>query len=85
MSTRRLHIVPLPSFREMDFESSTASGLRYAIFRAVNCWHLRLGRPTTQGRETYRACLRCGMRRRFDLQTWKCIGRYYSPDVERRN
>jgi hypothetical protein len=32
----------------------------------------------------YRACLHCGMRRTFDLQTWTLQGQFYMPKLERR-
>jgi hypothetical protein len=59
--------------------------LSYAVSRVFRCWHLRLSRPFTHGRETYRSCLRCGMRRSFDLENWKDRGRFYSTPVERRS
>ena len=58
--------------------------VRYFANRISSCWHLELTRPFTHGRETYLACLRCGMHRRFDTKTWKSSGRFYSPSVERR-
>ncbi len=85
MSTRLLRIVSLSHSDSVDFEASPVPDLKYAISRVFNCWHTRMSRPVTHGRETYRACLRCGMRRKFDLQTWKSTGRYYSPSVDRRN
>jgi hypothetical protein len=45
--------------------------------RVFGCWHTQMGRPQTQGAETYRACLGCGARRRFDPQSWEMRGEYY--------
>jgi hypothetical protein len=45
--------------------------------RLVGCWHLEMGRPVTLGGETYRACLDCGARRRFDTNRWSMHGPYY--------
>jgi hypothetical protein len=41
------------------------------------CWHMEMGRPQTQGGETYRACLGCGARRRFDPKSWEMCGEFY--------
>jgi len=67
---------------ELDHQYLTT--VRYFANRLSSCWHLELSRPFTRGQETYRACLRCGMHRRFDIKTWKSSGRFYSPSVERR-
>jgi hypothetical protein len=56
--------------------------LSYAVSRVFSCWHLQLSRPFTHEQETYRSCLRCGMRRSFDLENWKARGRFYSMPVE---
>lgn len=58
--------------------------LGYAVNRIFGCWHLKLSRPITRGRESYQVCLRCGMRRTFDLKNWKHTGKFYPPSVERR-
>jgi hypothetical protein len=57
--------------------------LKAYLGRIFGCWHSRLTRPITRDRETYRACLHCGMRRKFDLQTWTSQGQFYMPRVER--
>ena len=41
------------------------------------CWHREMSRPFTRGGQTYRACLGCGARRRFDLEGWEMSGHYY--------
>jgi hypothetical protein len=52
---------------------SVGQGLR-SVF---GCWHMEMGRPQTQGEETYRACLGCGARRRFDPESWRMFGEFY--------
>jgi len=44
-----------------------------------------MSRPFTRDGCTFRVCLRCGMRRNFDLEKWKMTGGYYyaSSDSER--
>lgn len=56
----------------------------YFMSRVFSCWHLKLSRPFTRGRDSYRVCIRCGMHRAFDVEAWKSTGRFYSPSVERR-
>jgi hypothetical protein len=47
------------------------------LTRLFGCWHQNMSRPFTRGRETYRVCLGCGARRRFDLERWEMNGAYY--------
>jgi hypothetical protein len=52
--------------------------------RVFGCWHMEMGRPQTQGEETYRACLGCGARRRFDPESWQMSGQFYYHQPEPR-
>lgn len=55
-------------------------GQRIGFFaRLFGCWHFRLSRPMTIGKESYRVCAKCGARRRFDTETLKNVGSYYYP------
>ncbi|HEV7860806.1 MAG TPA: hypothetical protein VGO91_19455 [Pyrinomonadaceae bacterium] len=67
---------------------NNASGAGFSLAWAVGsvgrglksvfgCWHTEMGRPQTQGEETYRACLGCGARRRFDPESWQMSGEFY--------
>jgi hypothetical protein len=56
-----------------DFKS-----FKYLATRIFGCWHLQMTRPITRNNETYRACLRCGLRRPFDLSIWKSYGSFYA-------
>jgi hypothetical protein len=48
------------------------------------CPHWRLSAPLTLNNETFRACVACGARRRFNLNTWLEEGGFYYPaDNER--
>lgn len=51
------------------------------LLRVFACWHRKMSRPFTREGETYRVCLRCGMRRQFDLREWRSKGDYYHPNV----
>jgi hypothetical protein len=55
--------------------------LRYVFTPLLVCWHRKMSRPFTRDGETYRACLRCGVHRQFDLKEWTTKGDYYSPGV----
>ncbi len=56
------------------------SRLKRLLVSLIGCRHRRLSWPMTHGRETYRVCVRCGMSRNFDPQTWKSFGPFYRPD-----
>ena len=40
------------------------------------CWHRRLSWPVTRNGKTVRRCLKCGMCRSFDPQSWRTFGPY---------
>lgn len=52
--------------------------LAYLSSGSLTCRHRRMSRPFTNDGETYCVCLRCGMQRAFDLDTWKLRGPYYN-------
>jgi len=53
----------------------------FLISKIWSCWHRKMSRPFTHEGETYRVCLKCGMRRDFDLEAWKTGQSYYFPKV----
>jgi hypothetical protein len=86
MSAQNTHVLSaVPQSELFELKPHHFVLWRYIVNRLSSCWHLRLTRPITHGSETYRACIRCGMHRKFDLADWKSIGRFYSPFVERRS
>jgi len=44
------------------------------------CRHRRMSWPITRDGQTYRACLKCGVRRSFDTKTWTTFGSFYRRD-----
>ena len=85
MSIRENRIFsPVPQTEIFEFGNPIVEGVKYVLTRAVSCWHIKLSRPFTHDKDSYRVCLRCGMRREFDLQSWKSVGRFYSSPIERR-
>lgn len=57
-------------------------GSKIGLFgKLFGCWHKRLSRPFTKTNISYRACLHCGARRRYNTQNLKTFGPYYYPPV----
>lgn len=49
------------------------------VGKLFGCWHKQLSRPFTNRNASYRACLNCGARKRFDTETLKTTGPFYYP------
>jgi hypothetical protein len=47
------------------------------LTRIFGCWHREMSRPFTHDRESYRVCLDCGARRKFDASRWEMVGDFY--------
>ena len=43
------------------------------------CWHKSLSRPFTTKTASYRTCLECGARRKFNPESLKTSGPFYFP------
>jgi hypothetical protein len=43
------------------------------------CWHKRMSRPVTRNRVTFRSCIDCGARRKFDVERFQTMGPFYYP------
>ena len=57
-----------------------AFGNKIGLFgQLFGCWHKQLSRPFTRNEISYRACLDCGARKRFDAKTLKTFGPFYYP------
>ena len=54
--------------------------MRRVTARIFGCWHLNMSRPFSRGNESYRTCVACGARRRFDLERWELVGSFYYPE-----
>jgi len=77
-----LLLAPSTTSGELRVEGRTArmfhGMLGYLSSGSLTCRHRRMSRPFTNDGETYCVCLRCGMQRAFDLDTWKMRGPYYN-------
>ena len=52
--------------------SQEVFGAKIGIFaKLFGCWHKQLTRPFTYGKDSYRACLHCGARQKFDAEQMK--------------
>jgi hypothetical protein len=62
-------------------ERKTLGNLTLALARwtgeLFGCKHREMSRPFSRHGETYRVCISCGARRRFDEKTWNSSGGYY--------
>ena len=57
-----------------------AFGQRIGFFGTLfGCWHRQLGRPFTNRNASYRSCLNCGARKRFDTTTLTTTGAFFYP------
>jgi len=65
---------------QRDSLGTTLSAFKQFIGRPFGCWHRRMSWPMTRDGQTYRACLKCGVRRSFDTKTWKTFGSFYRRD-----
>ena len=59
---------------------SILSVLKRILGNPFGCWHRRMSWPITRDGQTYRSCLKCGVRRSFDAKTWKTFGSFYRRD-----
>jgi hypothetical protein len=49
------------------------------VNRIFGCWHRDMSLPFSRDKESYRTCVACGARRRFDLERWTMVGPFYYP------
>jgi hypothetical protein len=49
------------------------------VGKLFGCWHKQLSRPFTNKNGSYRACISCGARKRFNTETLKTVGSFYYP------
>ena len=53
-------------------------GLVASVF---GCWHKRLTRPISDKNMSYRACLDCGARKKFNAEEFRTTGPFYYPPL----
>jgi hypothetical protein len=57
-----------------DDAKAHRSGWLSSLF---GCWHRELSRPFTSQGQTYRTCVYCGARRKFNINRWEMQGDFY--------
>ncbi|HEX7295573.1 MAG TPA: hypothetical protein VF251_07460 [Pyrinomonadaceae bacterium] len=61
--------------RMNDDYAERSEALSQAAQRLVNrllgCWQHDLSRPFTRNGKSYRVCMKCGIHRSFNLETWR--------------
>ncbi|MCU1289034.1 MAG: hypothetical protein JWN60_1263 [Acidobacteria bacterium] len=73
----RTHIARL-----ITTQTENEFGARIGIIGTLfGCWHKELSRPFTNRKSSYRTCLHCGARKRFDAENLKTFGPFYYPPV----
>ena len=55
----------------------SSTGFSHVMASIFGCWHRQVSRPFTRQGQTFRSCLSCGARKRFDLDTWETSGHFY--------
>lgn len=65
--------------RMNDDYAERSEALSQAAQRLVNrllgCWQHDLSRPFTRNGKSYRVCVKCGVYKSFNLETWRTQGR----------
>ncbi len=49
--------------------------------RVFGCWHMKMSGPITKKKTTYQYCVKCGLRRNYDLKTSDPTGAFYAPSI----
>ena len=65
------------SRRIADITRGMTRGVAGWLTGIFGCAHKQMSRPFSRHGESYRVCIGCGARRRFDEQTWKPHGPFY--------
>jgi hypothetical protein len=66
----------------MIHNTATNFGEKVGVIASLfGCWHPKMGRPITVGRESYCACLECGARKPFDAEKLKVSNSFYYPPI----
>lgn len=72
--------------KKVNNKAEGVFGAKIGIFASLfGCWHKQLSRPFTHGKESYRACLHCGARQKFDAEKMKTTRKFYYPPTISQN
>ena len=77
-----LNILSAYSVTPTSHEKISGRRVDSAFARWFGCRHRLVSRPITNGQRTSVACLKCGMRRAFDVESWAPYGAFYAETDE---
>ncbi len=64
----------------VDDEEADGFGKKIGVLvRLFGCRHRDISRPFTNGKTSYRVCLSCGARKKFDTKDLTTSGSFYYP------
>ena len=65
---------------KINTQNDVSFGEKIGVLASLfGCWHKQLSRPMTTDRVSYRACLHCGARQKFDAVQLKTTRKFYYP------
>jgi hypothetical protein len=73
--------------KEITMESlnDTLSGEKQSFFKWLfGCWHTRMSKPVTVDNATFCYCKDCGLRRKYDFETFQPKGAFYAPRPDKQ-
>jgi hypothetical protein len=53
------------------------NGLSHWLALMFGCSHRHIGRPFTRNGQTFRSCIDCGARQKFDIGNWETRGGFH--------
>lgn len=66
--------------RRFDSRPDNKMGEPIGFFgKLFGCWHKDLSRPFTEKNFSYRVCLDCGARKKFDTESFQTSGPFFYP------
>lgn len=64
----------------METLDNTPFGEKQSFWKWIfGCWHTRMSKPVTIDNTTFCYCKDCGLRRKYDFESFKPEGAFYSP------
>lgn len=64
----------------LNWEGEGSLGEKIGFFsKLFGCRHKRMTRPVTRNQVTFRSCIECGARRKFDMESFQTMGPFHYP------
>jgi hypothetical protein len=71
------NVLPASTMTTLHRRSASGPTILSVFTRFFQCSHMQMSLPFTIDGASYRKCMKCGLQRDFDLNTWKMVGPYY--------